>query len=295
MIESFNPTPIATIVENLSEAFSVIARIGDAGMGKTAVDLSGVTYAPPSFVMPLLFMAQSCEHEVEWRCSDYLKNIEFPHGLDTQNIRRMQLKATLNDYADKDYIAIIKFPAATNSEDYTSTIISCVEATLYEQLRAYPTSIINGLRYIIGEIVDNVTQHSQAPYGYLYSLINRSNEYVEIAIADQGIGLLGSYHANDDKDICSDLEAIQAANRGISTKNRPEAENRGFGIITSKRMIIDGLKGTYAMISGNALSIKSPSATQYIQLAPNIKFDGTIVLFRIPLTTTTFNYINYIE
>lgn len=295
MIAPFNPKETATVIENLSEAFGVIAHIGNAVMGKTVVDLSRVTYTPPSFIMPLLFTAQSMAHNVEWLCSNSLKDIEFPHGLDTQNIRRVQLKAALNHYASKDYIAIVRFPASTDTEDNTSEIVSCVEARLYEHLHAYPTSIINGLRYIIGEIVDNVTQHSQSPHGYLYSLINRNNAYVEIAIADRGIGLLGSYHANDDKDICSDLEAMQAANRGISTKNRPEAENRGFGIITSTRMIIDGLKGTYAMISGNALSIKGPTATQYMQLAPDIKFDGTIVLFRIPLTTTDFNYINYIE
>ena len=32
------------------------------------------------------------------------------------------------------------------------------------------------------------------------------------------------------------LDQVQAANRGISSKNLPDAENRGYGIYTSNRM-----------------------------------------------------------
>jgi hypothetical protein len=45
----------------------------------------------------------------------------------------------------------------------------------------------------------------------------------------------------------------ETANQGISTKNLPNAENRGYGILTSKKMIIGGLSGNFIMLSGNAL------------------------------------------
>ena len=228
-------------------------------------------------------------------CSQRLKDILFPCGLAAKDMRPVQLKAVLNGYSNNSSFPIIEFPAAYSSEDETSSIISCLESTIYANLNTTPINIINGLRYVIGEIIDNVTQHSKSNNGYIYPYINHEEGYIEVAIADCGIGLLGSYNANNDYDICSDIEAIQAANRGISTKNLPNAENRGFGIVTSKRMIIEGLKGAYVMISGNALSLKGSSLTQFLQLAPEIRFDGTIVIFRMPLKANDFNYINYIE
>ena len=59
---------------------------------------------------------------------------------------------------------------------------------------------------------------------------------------------------------------MQAANRGISTKNLPEAENRGFGIVTSKRMLVNGLGGYFLMLSGSALHIKNQTIDNFFEL-----------------------------
>lgn len=87
--------------------------------------------------------------------------------------------------------------------------------------------------------------------------INKEEQYLDICIADKGITLSGSYRENNDTDIVSDMEALKAANRGISTKNLPNAENRGYGLITSKKMLTNGLGGLFIMISGSAILIKS--------------------------------------
>ena len=63
--------------------------------------------------------------------------------------------------------------------------------------------------------------------------------------------MLGSYRKLPGNEIASDLEAIKAANRRISGKNLPDAKNRGYGI----------------------------------------RWDGTVVAFRIPYNVNDFNYI----
>src|SRR5574344_3058492 len=98
--------------------------------------------------------------------------------------------------------------------------------------------------------VDNITQHSESGCRYIFAQEHPKKHFVDICIADNGITLLGSYKKNGDFDIATDIEAMQAANRGISTKNLPEAETRGYGIITSKRMLTEGLDGNFIMISG---------------------------------------------
>lgn len=63
-----------------------------------------------------------------------------------------------------------------------------------------------------------------------------------------------------------DLSALlQAANRGISTKNLPEAENRGYGITTSRNMLVKGLGGTFLMMSGDAVYMNSPKIQHFFR------------------------------
>ena len=58
--------------------------------------------------------------------------------------------------------------------------------------------------------------------------------YTDICIADTGHTIIGSYAENPrTAEISSDIEAIQAAVNGISAKNLPNAENRGYGFRTS--------------------------------------------------------------
>ena len=118
---------------------------------------------------------------------------------------------------------------------------------------------------------------------------------MDVCIADRGVCLLGSYEKLPDNEIESDLEAIKAANRGLSSKNLPDAENRGFGIRTSKQMLIQGLGGQYMMISGNSLYIKTRNLDSSYSMPQNLRWKGTIVALRIPYNSTTFNYIDYIE
>ena len=100
---------------------------------------------------------------------------------------------------------------------------------------------------------------------------------------------------NEINKIATDLEAIKAANRGISSKNLPDAENRGFGIKTSKQMLIEGLGGQYLMISGSSLYFKCPVFDSFYIMPYGLRWGGTIVAMSIPYLSSTFNYINYIE
>jgi len=75
-------------------------------------------------------------------------------------------------------------------------------------------------------------------------------------------------------DITSSIEAINSAANGVSTKNRPEAEGRGFGISTSFDMLVNGLKGKYAVMSGNAFMSKN---------SLNEEADIIISFTRVPL------------
>ena len=148
---------------------------------------------------------------------------------------------------------------------------------------------------MIDETLDNITEHSESDRGYIFAQAYPNKGFLDVCIADRGVGLLGSYEKLPDNEIVSDMEAIKAANRGLSSKNLPDAENRGFGIMTSKQMLIQGLGGQYLMISGGSLYIKTRNIDSFYAMPHGLRWNGTIVALRIPYHSTTFNYINYIE
>ena len=157
------------------------------------------------------------------------------------------------------------------------------------------SNVANGLKYMVDETLDNITEHSESDRGYIFAQAYPRKGYLDICIADRGVTLLGSYMSLLDNEIATDLEAIKAANRGLSSKNLPDAENRGFGIKTSKQMLIEGLGGQYLMMSGSCLYIKSSKYDSFYTMPNGIRWNGTIVALRIPYNSPTFNYINYIE
>lgn len=74
------------------------------------------------------------------------------------------------------------------------------------------------------------------------------------------------------------------------------AENRGYGISTSKRMLVEGMKGAFFMLSGGAFHRYENGTNDYIDLAGQFYWHGTIILLRIPTKTPEgFNYIDYLE
>ena len=89
---------------------------------------------------------------------------------------------------------------------------------------------------------------------------------------------------------------MKLANDGYSTKNRPEAENRGYGISTSKEMLVNGMKGAFYMISGGAFHRYENGANEYVALTDIFCWKGTLVLLKIPVDLPAdFNYIDYLE
>ncbi|MCH8317569.1 MAG: hypothetical protein IIA88_03595 [Bacteroidetes bacterium] len=70
--------------------------------------------------------------------------------------------------------------------------------------------------------------------------------------------------------------------------NKERKEERGYGIRTSRRMIVDGLKGQFILISGKAMLFND----KLTELP--VRWNGTILTLRISSNVETFNYINYV-
>ena len=155
------------------------------------------------------------------------------------------------------------------------------------------------LTYLLDELICNIQQHAQADKGYAYLMYNKADKTIEILIADFGITIYGSYVAAQkhlDKLGDSDAEALNLAQNGYSVKNLPDTENRGYGISSNMKMVVDGLHGEFAVLSGNALMLQVPNKRALLALPPEIDFKGTMIMVRIPAQVPDgFNLYNYMS
>lgn len=280
----------------LSEVLGIIDQIYQSPDAEDTIDFSRTRFVSPTFILPLLIFINGTGKTIHTcNLTEYMHLLHFGNGgLNSDSMRKTEFIAHMERYSKGRYIPMIHFPATANRVDDKNEILTTIESILSRQVGLMP-NVTMGLKYMIGEIVDNITEHSQSERGYIFAQSYPTKGYMDICIGDTGITLAGSYANLPGNEIESDLEAIQAANRGISTKNLPDAENRGYGITTSRQMLIDGLNGQYIMLSGNAVYIRNRTIDKFVILPNNIRCKGTIVAFRIPYINQDFQYIRYIE
>lgn len=283
------------LIDGLTPVVRIMSQIDGSDEQMVAIDFSNTRFVSPVFALSLIvYLSRSGKRITFKNVPEYLERIGLSiGGVKPDMMRQTEFLAELEKYASKTYIPIIDFSAGRNS-DAKEVVSSIAENMIIRQL-SIQSNVANGLKYMIDETLDNITEHSESDRGYLFAQAYPTKGFLDVCIADRGVGLLGSYEKLPGNEIESDMEAIKAANRGLSSKNRPDAESRGFGIRTSKQMLIQGLGGQYLMISGSSLYIKTRNLDSFYSMPNGLRWNGTIVALRIPYHSTTFNYINYIE
>ncbi|WP_297932302.1 ATP-binding protein [uncultured Alistipes sp.] len=199
-------------------------------------------------------------------------------------------------YGRKTYTPICKFLTDSADRDQIESQIQ----HLIEIQSAASGEAKMPLSYLFSELITNIVEHSQSKYGYIYSQYLNTEGCVDICIADNGVTILGSYiQANKYiDDIQGDpAEALRLAVGGFSTKNLPNTENRGYGISSSIRMLVEGLRGSFFILSGSAFYRHDKNGKTIVRLPDSIEWHGTIVLLRVPIKNlpADFNCYKYVE
>ena len=282
------------LMNGLLPVVTLMSKIESSKDKDCVVDFSHTGFVSPVFLLSLLVYLSKSEKSIQVvNFTETMLAFLLNDVILSDCLRRSEFVALMEHYAKKTYIPIIGFPAKNNCDD-KEEILSVVENLIIRQSNIQ-SNVANGLRYMISETIDNITEHSESDKGYICAQAYPERGYLDICIADKGITLYGSYKKLVDIEIENDLEAIEAANRGISSKNLPNAENRGYGIYTSKKMLVEGLNGQYMIVSGESGYMKSRSVDVFFNLPEGLRWNGTIIAFRIPYNVPKFYYVNYFE
>ena len=284
--------------ERIGSAFNHLFPIihqTDSAADAVAWDFTQTLFLHPFFLAPLAVYKDSSEKPIactglQGRMDSYLRAICFDHVFDAS---RPESRNILNAYLTKSYIPVSRFMVGDGTEDRIQEVLQRiieVQSDLSHKMRM-PIS------YLLGELIDNISQHSGSRCGYLFCQRVRRELY--IVIADRGRTIYGNYiYAKRYEDIVGvdEAAALRIANEGYSTKNLPTAENRGYGLSRSRKMIVKGLGGAYFMLSGTAF-YRQEAKGVYVMNVPEVyRWNGTIILLRLPLETPKgIEFYDYVE
>lgn len=276
--------------------FQVIHQTDNCCRNDLLWDLSNTSFFHPFFLAPLVIYKQRCEKNVVCinkpnRIAGYLELVYFEKPLLVSGDSNM--KEILEPYKVKPYLPVCQFDLHKSNIDDLQSIL---EGIIRKQSGA-DYRIVTPLSYLLGELIDNMNEHSKGEHGYIFSQYLKKEKCIDLVLADDGITVYGSY-VNAKKFLNeiggNEAEALRLANEGRSTKNLPNAENRGYGISSSKEMLSDGLHGSFFMLSGGAFHRHDSYGSVYVKLPSTIYWDGTIILMRIPVKVPAdFDYSKY--
>lgn len=265
--------------------FQVIQKTDDNCDDSLLWDLSNTSCFHPFFLAPLVIYKQKCSKNISCvgkpnRIVGYLNTIHFDSPLVIED--NGDLEEILKPYTVKTYLPVCQFDLCKGNIDGLQTILQ----RIIKKQSGADYRITTPLSYLLGELIDNMNEHSQGKHGYIFSQYLKREGCIDLVLADDGITIFGSYIKAQkylDEIGGSEVKALTLANEGRSTKNLPNAENRGYGISSSKRMLVDGLHGSFFMLSGGAFHRHDSNGSVYVKLPPNINWSGTIILMRIPV------------
>lgn len=285
-------TSFRSLLEALEQTANVSA--GD----KLLFDLQKLSFVHPFLILPICSLISKLKQndiaiEIRYGAAtkSYLETILFPEGFEAMT--SSDWKDYLQSFQDKTYLPICQIPVARGTTEVREQLLTTFENILLHQLKL-TGQMVSVVKYLISEAMDNIVDHANVHNGWIMVQNYPSKGFLDICILDNGIGLLGSYKAFDVADINSDIEALEQAINGNSTKQI--TETRGYGIDTSRRMLVDGLKGKYFLFSGSAFYIYTNELEQITPLGNNIKWPGTMLALRIPSKAPIgFNYTAYLE
>jgi len=262
------------------------------------LDMSKIQFIHPFLVLPICsiinhipFSERKLEFRFNQNTESYLNTIFFHNGFDA--IASPTGTNYLSQFQTKTYLPICRIPTSTEHTKIREQLLTTFENIAIRQLQI-SGQMISVIKYLIGEAIDNIVEHAEVENGWIMVQNYPAKGYLDICISETGIGILSSYKKFEFPSINNDSEAIKQAINGKSTKQI--SETRGYGIDTSRRMLVDGLNGEYFLMSGSSIYIYTHVFEQIIPLDRNIFWPGTILALRIPkIAPANFNYTNYLE
>ncbi len=189
----------------------------------------------------------------------------------------------LNQITNSSYIPI---SSLTQKNLYTMT--EKLENILKQKFSIENANVFN---YIIGELFDNITNHSKSLTNYISAQYFKNLGF-EICVYDNGIGIPGSFK-NSNIDFSNDSQAIKMALNGQSTKKGNE---HGFGLSSINKLLLEN-ETESIIASGKGIYYSKSKDIKFYEADKSNSMTGTFIaiIFKNREEFNSLNLYNYTD
>lgn len=238
--------------------------------GKTGkIDLSDVRFIYPTTFLPLSdLIVKHPSSYIEPSNPDtanYIQTIMNPHGSN----------------AGKTYVPIVELPREQKDD------AECMKR-VYVIQRHGDFGGESAFKYVVGELVDNMYQHSKFTRALIMGQRYNRMGFTDLSFFDDGITIPKTYDPGPVDDASS---LIRKALNGVSSRSG----DRGFGLRTSYRLFTEGVGAEFFIVSGTGAVYLDKNNDEAYRLTPVGGLDGTLITIRVPTGTRPVNIYDYVE
>lgn len=263
---------------------------------KVCLDFKNINFVYPNWAVPLRAFITHLE---KTGCVITLNNLEHLSYLSTNHFAAPLDPSTAPDFlpslasfSNKTYLPILRLPTETATIPlFVDQSLATLTNVVCTQLGA-TGAMKSAISYFISELCNNVIEHADTSHIWIGAQYYHQKGFLDLCICDIGKGFLKSYTEHGRFPIHTHAEAMAKATAGLSTKDYEQ--NRGFGLATSRRLILEGLKGRMAVSSGNATRIDiNPDVTKIIE-QERFYWPGVLLNARL-FPDNSIQIANYLE
>lgn len=240
------------------------------------LDLSEVGWASPSLLLPL----RGFIHENTGKV-----NVILPANKSVRKYVSLMLDESAFDKAGDTYCPVVEIPREKANAERILQKLYAVQGH-WADLGGE-----TAFKYILGELTDNIYEHSQFTTAFVMAQRYPKLGFSEICFFDNGLTIPGCLERHNVQ-FKSDAEAIGRALNGLSTKGK----ERGYGLNTSLSIATKPpLKGEALIISrSGGIGLAGENSTPY-ELPVHYALQGTLVSIRIPLPSKAVDIYDYVS
>ena len=229
--------------------------------GGNYLDTSMYSFLAPTTLIPLLNFIDEKNITLKNhpRTRKYVDNIINRKTINTNTEYKVLLPKTMEERQD---LAIVENMVNNINSDYNSYII----------------------KHTLNEMINNIYEHS--PFGenstkkaYIYAQEYPNPGKLDICIRDDGLSIGGNFRLKGVN--IDDCEALFKATSKNSTSEEKEEKDKGNGLWTTIRLVVEGNGGNILIVSGKSyLYIESRKKYTYGKLTENY-FKGAMISVRL--------------
>lgn len=241
------------------------------------IDLSEAKFFYPSTLLPLLtFIIKKKTAVIK------------PQDSDVWGYMRTVTETDLENSFGKSYIPLVRLPKNQRKcEDVLKCIYQLSSTTLLF------SSNETAFKYVIGELVDNIYEHSKFRYAWVMAQKYPSKGFIELGFFDDGITIPGNFDKHGFLyKTRNHYQAIMDAINGLSTK---DDKQRGYGLKSSTKLFL-ALGGQILVVSGSgAVYLGDQKPIPYYLKTSKHKLKGTLISMRVQDKPRKINLYEFLE